>query len=75
MSKQRRLKAQALESCRFRGHKMGKFFEVLPLYWAGKARVFIATCKVCGKEVAVNLKPAANEIEIGGEAVALGCEK
>jgi hypothetical protein len=30
-------------------------------------------CKVCGKTVTINSHPMPNEIDIGGEAVALNC--
>ena len=52
----------------WRGHK---------LYWSyidligGKAS---ATCAVCGKAVNVVTRPAPNDIQISGEAVATGCD-
>ena len=35
--------------------------------------VAYSRCKICGMEVSVNVKPMPNEIDIGGEAVALDC--
>lgn len=32
-------------------------------------------CIFCGMEVSVNTNPASNEIDIGGEAVAVNCKK
>jgi len=61
-----RLKQEAAESCRFRGHNMGRF--QTDKYGAS------ATCNVCGAEVQVTPRPMPNEIEIGGEAVALNCK-
>jgi hypothetical protein len=29
---------------------------------------------MCGKEVQITMNPLPNEIEVGGEAVALNCE-
>jgi len=63
----RQLRRQALESAKWRGHDMGRW-EVIT------GHLCRSTCKKCSKEVDVNTKPAPNEIDIGGEAVALGCE-
>ena len=62
-----RLKREALESCRFRGHKMGRF---LTLDMEGIA---YSQCKVCRREVAIDIYPLPNGIVISGEAVALHC--
>lgn len=61
-----RLRQEALESCKFRGHKMKSFSRKYRHWWD-------STCKVCGMEVCVNDNPAPNGIDIGGEAVALHC--
>lgn len=34
-----------------------------------------STCTACGREVSVNAAPAPNEIDIGGEAVSVGCKE
>lgn len=66
MSRARRLKEQAKESCLFRGHQMTHFRQTMP-------GVFLAKCRQCDKWVQVELNPAPNSIDIGGPAVALGC--
>jgi len=64
-----RLKIKALEACNFRGHDMGDWHEsFLPNYRG------ISACKKCRKMVGIVLKPLPNEIDIGGEAVALNCK-
>lgn len=63
-----RLRLEALESCTFRGHDMGRF--KTHDYWK---TMKCAHCKVCDMQVAVNSNPAPNDIDIGGEAVALDC--
>lgn len=63
----RRLKASAEESARLRGHALGPWLEGHTKF----ARR--ASCSRCGREVVVNTWPAPNEIDIGGEAVAVGC--
>ena len=61
-----RLRLEALGSCKFRGHNMKRFEH----YTKGRC---CSSCKVCEKAVSVIVKPAPNEIDIGGEAVALHC--
>ncbi len=56
------LQDEALESCKFRGHKMGKF-----------NKYNISECTICKAWVQVDDKPAPNGIDIGGPAVALHC--
>lgn len=67
MRKLERLRHEAEEACEFRGHVMKRFEH----YAKGRC---LSTCKLCGKAVSVIVKPAPNEIDIGGEAVALQCE-
>jgi len=72
MTKLRRLINEAKESCSFRGHKMKRFEHSVPyngIMW-GTA---YSECKVCGMSVLCNTRLAPNDIEIGGEAVALTC--
>jgi len=64
----RTLKKIALESTDFRGHRMTRFKRY-------NAVTAFATCKDCGMQVAVTTKPLPNDIDVGGEAVALTCEK
>lgn len=66
MRKLEQLRISALESCRFRGHKMTRFASLHS--WAK-----VSDCKTCGMTVIVNSRPAPNGIDIGGEAVALTC--
>ena len=59
---------EANEACEWRGHEMGGFVAISPY-------IAISHCKWCNKQVAVNTNPLPNEINIGGEAVALNCIK
>lgn len=61
-----RLKHEALESCRFRKHNMNKFERTKYGYYA--------RCRNCGMKVYITLNPSPNDIEIGGEAIALTCK-
>jgi len=69
MRKIERLRKEAIEACEFRGHTMYPFAYV---HAYGRHTAYSA-CIHCGKEVQIIPKPYPNEIEIGGEAVALGC--
>lgn len=39
----------------------------------GRDRAALAVCRVCGAQVTVNARPAANGIDVGGQAVAVNC--
>ena len=65
MRKLERLKHEALESAQFRGHTMRRFSN-----FGHKA---MTDCIVCGAVVTVNARPLPNEIDIGGNAVAVHC--
>ena len=67
-----RLKREAIDSCRFRGHRMGKW-EILD-YNGFNKMVCASRCKNCNMEVVVDTKPLPNGIDIGGKAVALNCK-
>lgn len=69
-----KLRKEALESCNWRGHKMGRFIRIKHTM-NGKPieREWQSTCKVCGKSVWINIAPLPNQIDICGEAVALNC--
>jgi hypothetical protein len=72
MTREARLKKEAREACRFRGHKMWRNW----LYYPdvnGRPRNFSTRCEICHKDVWVDLRPDPNSIEISGEAVALTC--
>jgi hypothetical protein len=68
MTRERKLKAEAMESAIWRGHAMPRKWQVI-----APGRVFAKTCEVCGREVWVELQPAPNSITISGEAVAIHC--
>ena len=63
------LKTEARRSCAGRGHLMPPFRQ--DDYWKDK---FYSNCRQCDAQVIVNLNPAPNEIDICGEAVAIGCD-
>ncbi len=69
MTKLARLKREARESAEGRGHRMSRFRRE----FGYMGSVATAHCLSCGKIVTVVTKPPANGIDIGGEAVALGC--
>ena len=65
------LKIEADTACQFNGHTMNwdkPFFHK----WSN-SNLQDATCKYCGMKVQCCDKPQPNGIDIGGEAVALGC--
>ncbi len=71
MRKAQRLKRDARAAATWRGHSMRLFIpvgtrEYKPIQWA-------ACCRNCSAAMVVNIKPAPNEIDIGGTAVALNC--
>jgi hypothetical protein len=65
MRKIDRLIREAKDYCAWREHKMKRFTHL--------GRHAYSDCKICGASVAVTPHPLPNEIEIGGEAVALNC--
>jgi hypothetical protein len=67
MTRMRRLMLEAKDSATFRGHKMGK-------WKIHNKNVAENICLNCGKWVQVDCAPMPNGIDIGGPAVALGCE-
>lgn len=61
-----RLKNEAEEACNFRGHKLH--------YWRNHPDGSSTNlCYMCKKEVIVRTQPRPNEINVGGEALALDC--
>lgn len=74
-TKARRLKEEALQACKNRGHAMSNFFRpyITVVKVKRSEKIWQSYCKNCGKGVCVNLKPLPNEIDIAGEAVALNC--
>lgn len=71
MSTVSNLKKEAQQSCKFRGHQMSKFHRVTNFC---NHEIWRAYCEICNKSVDVIPRPKPNQINIGGEAVALGCE-
>lgn len=76
MLQSKKLKKEALEACRFRGHTMGRFKTVTKLTIEGVVRRIVAMsqCKVCGCLAGIDTVPAPNGIDIWGDAVALNCK-
>ena len=66
-----RLKREARVAAGWRGHTLGPFHSVSIHNIAKQA----AECSACGMQVVVNTSPLPNEIQLGGEAVALGCRE
>ena len=70
----RRLKTEAIEACKKRGHTMIPFYKI-PLNAVHRGRVYFRThCEKCEMDVYIALHPLPNETEISGEAVALNCK-
>jgi hypothetical protein len=61
---------EAEVAAEYRGHKLGKW----ETFMRGNRSYSNNKCEICGKEVQVIDHPLPNEIDIGGEAVALSCE-
>jgi hypothetical protein len=70
MAKEKRLKKEAMDSAMWRGHS---FRGAWLAHDCGY--LFSRECRVCGAWVQVNLKPVANDIDIGGTAVAINCKE
>jgi hypothetical protein len=62
------LRREAREAAKWRGHDLTRFKQ--HDYWS---QVQWAKCRNCDARVACNARPAPNEIDIGGDAVAVGC--
>lgn len=67
MRTEQRLKQEAREGCKFRGHRMSRHWE--GLHYKRQS----IKCKDCGMHVIIDLDPAPNGIDICGQAVALHC--
>lgn len=66
------LKDKALESCEeVRGHDMGEWEDNVTQF----RTTSYSTCKNCGRYVQVNTNPSPDGIDIGGDAVAISCDK
>jgi len=62
-----RLKRQARQAMEKRGHRPGDWVSI------GLSKAY-CRCLNCGAQVVVTDRPAPNEIEVGGEAVAVNCQ-
>lgn len=62
------LTTEALKSAKWRGH------EDMLLVYENRGVIRVYKCAKCNMEVAIKPRPAPNEIDIGGEAVALTCK-
>lgn len=67
MTKLQRLKREARDVATWRGHTLARFR-------SSDTRYHFAQCSQCNQGVQVALRPYSNEIDIGGEAVALNCK-
>jgi len=67
----RRLRREATESCKFRGHSISWGYS----HFDGSSRAQqCGECIHCGKTVVIDTNPAPNGIMVGGSALAIGCE-
>jgi hypothetical protein len=71
MKSPKELQKELLASCKFRGHKMGNFGFTIKAGGQGQRGGY--TCIKCGMRAQYDTNPAPNDIDIGGEAVALNC--
>ena len=63
------LRREAEEACVFRGHSM-----MWTNPWHGEHQsVQQAECRMCTRWVQVNTRPLPNQINIGGDALAIDC--
>lgn len=65
----KRLRREATEACHFRGHLISWGYS----HFNGKKAQQCGECVHCKKTVVIDTWPAPNGIDIGGRAVALGC--
>lgn len=70
MTKKRRLRNQATQCASRRGHALARWRHAVE-FWGDKYSV--SYCTICGAHVQTNQRPAPNEIDIAGEAVATQC--
>lgn len=66
MKRIERLIKSAEFSAKYRGHKLAK--------WERYKMSASTKCTICNAHVSVLTKPLPNQIEIGGEAVAINCK-
>jgi len=75
----RKLKRDATESAARRGHVLRRFWKIEPTRseeippFANRGEWWRSECVHCWADVDVHTQPMPNEIDIGGEAIALNC--
>jgi hypothetical protein len=72
----RKLRREALGTCKLRGHRMNRLefhSERSPKGAESDRVVAYCNCKDCGMQVNIHTHPQPDEVDIGGEAVALNC--
>ena len=62
------LKMQAKDSAQYRFHELGEWVK-----HSWKTYTYYNYCIDCNMQVTINTNPLPNEIDIGGEVVALNC--
>ncbi len=67
MTRLEHLILEARSGAQWRGHTMSRFRR------SKDKRRAVSDCVNCGKGVAVDTKPMPNGIDIGGPAIAIGC--
>lgn len=67
----RRLLREAREAARMRGHEIKR----AKVERSESRSTAVIACRRCGSDVAVDTRPLPNGIEIGGAAVAVGCQQ
>jgi hypothetical protein len=67
------LKREATQAMKFRGHKNLRTWHTFTERRYGVGYVAVRSCKDCSYAVLVQLDPMPNEIDLGGEAIALNC--
>lgn len=62
------LKKEGLKIAKFRGHQMGEWKDYK------NNTISICECIHCGAYLSANTKPLPNDIDLSGDALAIGCK-
>jgi hypothetical protein len=75
MTKIERLRRQAREAAKLKGHTLGRFKESVISGESSQNRRLgaVAACRICGAMAVVDAAPGQDEPEILGEAVEMQC--
>jgi hypothetical protein len=75
MTKMERLKREARETAKLKGHKLGRFKEsvITGEHSQNQRPGVVAACRICGAMAVVDSAPAPGEEEVLGEAVEMQC--